>query len=390
MTKRNRDEVLREGEAQLETWGVAPGADAASLSSWIGRETSADTAIAHRLGALVCEDSREILRGLEASAQDRIVKKEVKRALYRLQQRGISIPTGSAPVVAPLLASTVEGFVSPIDGRGDQLVWLLKPRPGGLLHLFGVINDPEGMREADVTVVSRKALKALRAELKSKHELEVVEASWRYCDFLLSRAFRWARDGQRRIDGDFPALRSQLLKDPAAEELAPLVLSHVDAAAVPPLSETSRVAQLLEEKEFRTWFFGPAELKPYLDELNGVRESPLVLDERQQSERFGAIIDRAVEELFGGALQQSWVRRIYEMAYFFWATRRAESAKLAIATARALSDSQQGGRGILFCEQLARASLAMFFKATVEEEAERAKSSLLVTPQQARAQRERR
>jgi hypothetical protein len=97
-----------------------------------------------------------------------------------------------------------------------------------------------------------------------------------------------------------------------------------------------------------------------------------------------------VEELFGGEIQQSWVRRIYEMAYFFWATRRADSAKLAIATARALSDSQQGGRGILFCEQLARASLAMFFKATVEEEAERAKSSLLVTPQQARAQRERR
>jgi hypothetical protein len=120
-----------------------------------------------------------------------------------------------------------------------------------------------------------------------------------------------------------------------------------------------------------------------------VRESPLILDERQQSERFGAIIDRAVEELFDGERQQSWVRRIYEMAYFFWATRRPESAKLAIATARALSDSQRGGHGVALCEQLVRASLALFFKASVEEEEERAKSSLLVTPQQARARRER-
>jgi len=121
-----------------------------------------------------------------------------------------------------------------------------------------------------------------------------------------------------------------------------------------------------------------------------VRESPLVLDERQQSDRFGAIIDRAVEELFGGEQQRSWVRRLYEMAYFFSATRRVESAKLSVATASALSDSRQGGRGIPFCEQLARASLALFFKAVVEEETERAKSSLVITPQQARAQRDRR
>jgi hypothetical protein len=390
MAKRDRDDALRVGEEQLTSWGVDPAADAATLSSWLGREAAADAAIANRLGALASEDSREILRGLEASAQDRIVKKEIKRALYRLQQRGISIPAKPTPVAAPILASTVDGFVSPVDGRGDQLVWLVKPRSGGLLHLFGVINDPEGMREAEVTVVSRKALKTLRAELKSKHELELVEASWRYCDFLLSRAFRWAREGNRRVNGDFPALRSQFLKEPAAEDLPPLVLSHIDASTLPAPSEFSDPNTLLEEKEFRTWFFGPDELKSYLDELNKVRESPLVLDERQQSDRFGAIIDRAVEELFGGEQQQSWVRRLYEMAYFFSATRRAESAKLAVATASALSDSRQGGRDIPFCEQLARASLALFFKAVVEEETERAKSSLVITPQQARSQRDRR
>jgi hypothetical protein len=390
MAKPDHDDVLRAGEAQLASWGVGPDADASSLSSWLGRDASADAAIAHRLGALASEESREILRHLEATTQDRTVKKEIKRALYRLQQRGISMPAEPAPAAAPVLASIVEGYVSPVDGRGDQLVWLAKPRPGGLLHLFGVINDPEGMREVEVTVISRKALKTLRAELKSKHELEVVEADWHYCDFLLSRAFRWAREKDRRVNGDFPALRNQLLKEPAGEDLPPLVLSHLDANQVAPLAELADPHKLLEEKEFRTWFFGPEELKPYLDELNSVRESPLVLDQRQQSERFGAIIDRAVEELFDGELQQSWVRRLYEMAYFFWATRRADSARLAVATARALSDSQQGGRGVPFCEQLARASLALFFRATVEEETERAKSSLVVTPHQARAERERR
>lgn len=390
MAKKDRDEALRAGETQLESWGVASDADPSSLSSWLGRDASADAAIAHRLGAIASEQSREVLQGLEASTQDRLVKKEIKRALYRLQQRGVAIPVEPAPAAAaPVLTSPLEGYLSPVDGRGDQLVWLVKPRPGGILHLFGVINDPEGMREADVTVVSRKALKTLRAELKSKHELEVVEASWRYCDFLLSRAFRWAHENERRVNGDFPALRKQFVKEPAAEELPPLVLSHIDETTVPPLAEISAPAALLEEKEFRTWFFGPEELKSYLDELQSVRDSPLVLDERQQTERFGAIMDRAVEELFGGEMQQSWVRRLYEMAYFFSATRRLESASLAVASARALSDSRQGGRGIPLCEDLTRASLALFFKAAVEEEEERAKSSLLITPHQARARRDR-
>lgn len=392
MAKRDRDESLRAGEALLESWGVAGDAAPSALTASMGRDVAADLAIAQRLGALPGDESVALLQKLEAASADKLVHKEVKRALYRLEQRGVAVPAAPTPAaVGPIVPAAIEGYLSPIDGHGDQLVWLVKPRSGGVLHLFAVINDPEGMRETDLTVVTRKALKAVRGELQAKHELTLVPADWRYCDFLMRRAFAWARAREARIEGDYPALRAQLVHEPGLEEMPPLILAHVDAAAL--TADDDRLAQsgtLIEQKEFRTWVFTPEQLKPYLDELAAIRDSPLVLDRAQQEERFRSVIDGAVERLFGGAPRDSWVRWLYETAYVFWSTGRREPARMAVTVAAALARSAHGGRGIPFCEHLARGSLALYFQAAAEQEAERSQSSLIVTPQQLRAQRERR
>ena len=149
-------------------------------------------------------------------------------------------------------------------------------------------------------------------------------------------------------------------------------------------------AELLAEREFRTWFFGPDELQPYLEELSSIKNSPLVLNRTQQEERFADVIVRAVTELFSGELRDSWPRRLYEMAYFLWSTARRRPAQQAVALALALTDNEGGGRGVPFCEDLTRTSLAAYFEVTVAKEEEEAKSSLIVTPQQVRAQRDRR
>jgi hypothetical protein len=139
----------------------------------------------------------------------------------------------------------------------------------------------------------------------------------------------------------------------------------------------------------RTWFLPEDQLKPYLDELNSVRDSPLVLNRMQQEERYDTVIARAVETVFGGELRASWARRLYEMAYFFAATRRPQRAEQATAVAAAL---EAGGapNQIPFCADLLRASLGFFFKLALEQEEEREKTSLVLTPQQALARRAKR
>jgi hypothetical protein len=186
-------------------------------------------------------------------------------------------------------------------------------------------------------------------------------------------------------------LRVQFFKTAPAEDLAPLVLSQIDADTVrADAALLARSPELLEEPEFRTWFIPPEQLQPYLDEIGRANESPLVLNAGQQNDRANSVVDQAIKEQFEGERQTSYVRRLYEMAYYLQATGRGERARQAVAAALALADSKQNGRDVPLCEQVVRTSLAAWLQIAQEREAERAKSSLIVTPQQFAAERQRR
>ena len=391
MSKPNREAQLHNGERLLQEWGLPADAGVEALCALSGRDPAADLAIAARLGAHPDSASVNALRALETASRDKLVRKEVRRSLYRLEQRGVDVPpVASSPVTALSAAPALEGYLSAVDGHGDQLVWLIKARAGGLAHLFAVTNDPDGLREVELNETTRKALRLVRQEMLDRHELRMIEADWRYCDFLVDRAFRWATEKGHSITGDYRGLRAQLVKEPVVER-PPLIFALFAPDAIRAEAQLlTESDQLLEEKEFRTWVFDAQALAPYLEELRQVRDSPLVLNPVQQQERFQAVAEHAVAELFGGERRDSWVRRLQEMAYFLHATARSTPAKRALAAALALADSQRGGREIPLCEQLVRSSLAAHWQMEEQRREEETRTSLVVTPQQAARELERR
>ena len=141
--------------------------------------------------------------------------------------------------------------------------------------------------------------------------------------------------------------------------------------------------QLLDEKEFRTWFPDADVLKPYVDDILSSRDSPILLNEAQQKDRGREQVERALEELFGGDVQASWVRRLQEMAHYLHVTKRPVQAKRALAVALALENSKRGGRDIAFCEQLVGTSISAILQLEEQHERQRDRESLIVTPQQA-------
>ncbi len=383
MGKHTPDPRQTAGERLLADWKVPADADVTALTAIAGRDPSADVAIAHRLGGIASEASAHQLQQLEASTADKLVRKEAKRALYRLQQRGIAV--AGAPSTPPAPAQTppsslLEGLVSSVDGRGDQLVWLIRPQPGGVLHLFAVINDPDGLREVALHTATRKSLKTLRTDLEQRHDVRLATLDWRHADALVRRAFHAARASGARMEGDYPALRAQLWREPPTEA-SPLPPPRDDDAAL------ARSADVLGEPEFRTWFRTAEDLTSYLEEFGSVQDSPLVLNEMQQRERFDDIIARAIDATFGGAHRATWSRRVAEMARFFAATRRPERAVEAEAVAAALA-GDVAPRDIPMCSQLVRASFAYFVQLAAQHEAERAKGSLIMTPGEVARRRE--
>ncbi len=372
----------RSGETMLESWGVGVSATVAELEACLGRSPDADLAIASRLGASSQEPGGVLLRRLEESA-DKEVRKEAKRSLYRLEQRGVEVPEKTRSPRKVSVTAAMEGYLSAFDGRGDRLVWLVKPGTGGVLHLFAVVNDPAGLREVAINRLTRKSLREIQRELGSKHDIRFVAMDWRRVDSILNQGVRWAREHGTATDGDYAALRARLTVEPvlAAEPLSDdAVSATVDAEAL------GASAELLLEPEFRTWLLDRERAESVVEEMVEIRDSPLVLNEVQVQERFNQVYHRVVGETFGGERRESWARRLAEMSYYFEETKRAKGAAGAAAVALAL---RQGGEAaeIPFCAIYVRRTIGMLVDETKKKEEDQQQSSLIVTPGQARRDR---
>ncbi len=379
MAKDRRD-TLNAGEALLRQWGVAEAACGEELEPWFGRDDAADAAIVERLLSRADAASVQLLTRLSAVAS-KLSRKEIKRALYKLQQRGVEVPREPRKRAAAAISPEIEGVTSAFDGRGDRLVWLVKPAPAGVLHLFAVVNDPGGLREVAINRVSRKGLREIREELRAKHDIRFVDLDWRRADFVLRRALQWARDNGGSVQGDYTALRAQLTsEEPAAEVAGPL--EGLELTVADGRAEAS--VEILAEPELRTWLLSPEAARSAVEEIGEVRTSPLVLNEAQQRERIDSILSRTINEAFADAA--SWARRIEEMAYYFLRTARRPRAEQAAAVAREL------GAGVApveipFCAVYVQRTLAVMMEQVQAREQEERKASLIVTPDQVRKQR---
>lgn len=385
MSKHTETAPGGDGEALLRAWGVAAD-DVDGLRAAFGRDPAADIAIVERLVQVASAAAATALADLEASAGDKAVRKEIRRGLFRLERRGVERPkkAAAAAVVAPLGGPEIEGYMSASDGNGDQLLWLVKARRGELSHLFAVVNDPAGMREAELHPVTRKLLRAAREDLLRKHDIRIVAVDWRFCDQRMSQAYRWAIEAGVAVEGDYLGMRNQILGGPPVEVPHP-IFSVFDAAAMradPGLAAVDSDA-LLQENELRTWLPSAAVLQPYLEEIDKAQNSPVLLNQAQQTERLGQIVAGAVEELFAGAAGESYRRRLLDLAWVLHASGRDEMARRALAAAVALESSPRGGTGIPFCEGLVRLGFSLQMRAAAEAAQERQRESLILTPQEA-------
>lgn len=379
------DEALRAaGVADDDT-------DPGRLQPLAGRSADLDLAIVTRLARTPDAAHAAALRAIEDGAARtgwKAVAKEARRALYRFVQRGVAVPDAAPVVATPRLPSTatLEGYLSPIDGRGDRLVWLVRPRrEGGLLVLTAVLNEPAGLRDVALAELPRKTLRRMERDLQARHHLRMVEADGAYCDALLGEGFARARAAGTAGIGEYPTYRARLTSAAPAPRDPPLAARILGEGDGEPAASIAAGATLLDEPEFLTWRLERATLAGYLAEVAAARESPLVLSRPQQEERVRAVVARALRELFGGETGAAYRRRLEEMAYVLHATGRRIPALIAWRTARALAASTTGGDGIPFFEELARRAFALFLEEDAARARDEAAGSVLVRPGAPRA-----
>ncbi len=191
----------------------------------------------------------------------------------------------------------------------------------------------------------------------------------------LCDAYRRTPEARRGQVGNFLALRAEILaSSPATDYRHPVYDEFSDTLGQEPSVE------LLKEPELGGWVIAQAELKPYLDEIAEIRQSPLVLNKYQQEERVNAVVAKAAEQFFAGDPGVLMRRRLEDTAYYLARTGRTNAARWAAAAAARIRDGEALGRIPLFVQYVMRSmGLALSEQQAQTEQQPR----LIMTPAEA-------
>jgi len=302
-----------------------------------------------------------LLSTLAERAPTKESRKLARRALYRLSQAGLELPTRTPkPAGAPPLPQPIRAWVSGIDGSGSRAVWILfEGSYGGRVLCSLVINDQVGILEAGGGGISKKRLDAEIKALRDSSGISWVEIPASRAVGLVVQALE-RHDSSSPLPREFARWRHLFTPGPSSELAA--------APAVPPdpslLDEIRRdptlidhSAELLALPELGGWFLDPQLAQADALELLQARETRLVLSERIRAEREAAILERVIEREFSPETRQRWARRLVEMSWIFHATERRRLAEIAYATALALEEPGQQLHRVPFVRAVAQRGL---------------------------------
>jgi hypothetical protein len=386
--KKNFDETLKRGLDELAKAGVTPDGDASAqvrvLKSQFGIGRERDLAVIYSLGKIVDRAALDALDEIDRKSTDKDYKKEIKRALFKLSQRGLEIAresVGHQAAPTPLFTREpdTEAYMSAVDGGGGRLIWLAKAQPGhGLQVIQAMLHDRDGLLRIGGAHLRRKEMRDMFHELQRQHSVNMISIPWEFADWAIYEGYENAKGrGQDGLE-KFHELRSIIGAEKPKEQIHP-IYQKIDAAEVRegPWREQSR--RLLDEPELRYWVLTDDWVQQFLAQIQEAQTSRLVLNPLQKEERMNAIVREAVKTLCSGENGRAFKRRMEDMALYFAETRRSEAAKLSLAVALQVGEGEPGPLDLSFLTGLVQKSFAVLLsqeKAKQEEE----QSSLIVKP----------
>ena len=387
--RESRDAALLKGTedllgigVDLETLEATPQA-VARLSGLTAPSIEAERALACWLGFAELRESADLLLAMEVRATDKELKREIRRSLFRLEQKGVAIPSiQGKQAAAPLGRGLDQGYLSAVDPRGDQVVWFVREESSGdFFVLSGVIDERAGLAEADAGRVARPAFRDLLERTRSRFGLRMLPADAAWCDRLLHEAYKHST--QRRNPGvsRFPSYRMEVSHQIPAPMDPPVKTALADEVASGREALLEASGRLLEENELAGWRLDPRWVEPHRQAYREAAESPLVLNRYQKEERQERALKEAAAAIFAGEAREAYARRLEAMAYYFHLDGRTDAARRSLAVSEALANNgPEAAAAIPFALFLARRSLEAAAQMERHKEQEEKGPSLIIKP----------
>ena len=328
-----------------------------------------------------------LLAALFGQAADKARRKGLKRALHLLQTRGVPVPQELLPREEPLIAkpqpAATQSLVSPVLGNGDSAIILEAPKAllGGNF-LVAVINDTTGFRECHILILKGRRLSEFWEFYRQQGLSDWFPVPGPYAVRLLEEAYRHS-DAAAEALRRYGAVRDQVWKNWGRPEAAP------DLGQVLPAEDPGERHRLLEQARqlaasplFQTWLPDLEEITPWLDKVQEIEQSPLVLSDQQKAVRADALLTEATRALYPPETRPLWGRRLLAMAYYLDLSQRPEEARQARAAAAELLSPEPAALAgeNPFLQSLVKISLGLAWQASQKPAEPRAADGLLTLP----------
>lgn len=316
------------------------------------------------------------------------VQKAAKKILFRLKQRGVSVPERQREDLPGFVAVRPEqsrsiAYVSPPDGLGNRAVLLEVTRfPAGVDLGMGVVSDEKGLLEFVFGRYSKKKAKEMK-DYFFQSVADLMETSLDHAATVLESAYPKSKPGNNRSGADYLKLRPWLLQEVSLLK-APIIYDLISPESLTDAALTdSQVDKLLGHKWMETWIVHPDAIKPLVEEILKVQQSPILITAEQKTTRIQDLKESYVSKTHTDEKKNVIIARLEEIAYLFHKAGEEDYAVLALKAALSMKKKDSTFRTNDFLRHMIDHSLSYYLGSMKEIQKDAAReepTSRLILP----------
>ncbi len=352
-------------------------------TSYLKEEPYLTIHLIEALASIPNPETAQLLTAMMTEWEEKQVVKAIKRTLYKLRQKGVrwqEKPTDK-PTFTPPKPAEPEGYLSAIDSTGSRIIVVARPIPQkGLLVVFSVVRDLEGIQQFTVNRFSKKEFREFVKSSLSSGDFPVVETPGAYCLHLIKEAAALSQALSKPLPQGYHEVES-VFSDVTWDEPAPLIYQFMKEDEIKDLPHLLKdSAHLHETMPVSTWHLGEKEVEKYASQITEAQQSRIVLRPDQKEARVNDVYREALEELFPEEKRLLWKRRLEEMAYVLLKTGKEDEARAALSAAVDLKNPLSPIEPNPFIWDLLLKSIQILLETDREKKEEEKKTSLIITP----------
>jgi hypothetical protein len=313
----------------------------------------------------------DLLYMVEDAFDEKNVLKAVKKTLFKLKQKGIKIPFRNKPqsTFFPPKKQETESpkvYISSIDAEGGQSILFMIPHIyKGVEVGIGVVNYNSGIEYFIYNHCGKKRSKEIKKYFIEQNR-RVVETSMPHAATILENAYKRDELKAGESVADYLKLRPWLLENITLRDesiiydfMSKQEMSEVDVTE-------SRIENLFEHELMESWIINPDDIKPVLDDILKVDDSPIIISGDQKIDRVNEIKKKALSALYPETKRLILKDILEETAYIFYKLEEEEYGRICVAAAREVRESSSGRD--LFLMYLLERSLGLYM--SLEEDSD--------------------